>query len=145
MNWGNKLLITFIVFGAGIFYLVYRSFTTNFEVVEKDYYKSELRYQQVIDGSNRANALSSAVKLEQKDNLVYLQLPDEMKNKVVTGDVLFYCAYDGKKDKSFSLEVNDEATQTFKPGTITPGTYTVKIKWSNDGKDYYAEKTLTVL
>lgn len=145
MNWGNKLLITFIVFGAGIFYLVYRSLTTNFEVVEKDYYKSELRYQQVIDGSNLANSLSSSVKLKQKDNVVFLQLPDEMKNKVVTGDILFYCAYDEKKDKKFGLKVNDEAIQTFQPGTITPGNYTVKINWINDGKNYYTEKTLTVL
>lgn len=145
MNWGNKLLLTFIVFGTGMCYLVYRSVSTNYELVEKDYYKSELRYQQVIDGSNRANALSSSVKLEQKDNIVFLQLPEEMKNKDVTGDVLFYCAYDGKKDKKFRLTVNDEGAQSFQPGIITPGNYTVKINWSNEGKDYYSEKTLTVL
>ena len=75
MNWGNKLLITFIIFGAGIFYLVYRSMHTNFELVEKDYYKSELHYQQVIDGSNRAGELNSPVKFEQREKYIFLQLP----------------------------------------------------------------------
>jgi hypothetical protein len=144
MSWGNKLLITFIVFGAGIFYLVYRSVTTNFDVVEKDYYNTELRYQQVIDGNKLANSLISSVKLEPKDGSVFLQLPEEMKNKVITGEIWFYCAYDGKNDKRFGLKVDDEGTQTFPPGTITPGNYTVKINWSNEGKDYYTEKTLTV-
>ena len=41
MSWGNKLLVAFIVFAAGMFYLVYRSVNTNYELVEKDYYKSE--------------------------------------------------------------------------------------------------------
>ena len=37
MNWGNKLLIAFIVFIGGISFLVYRSTQTNFEMVENDY------------------------------------------------------------------------------------------------------------
>ena len=144
MNWGNRLLITFIIFGAGILYLVYRSMNTNFELVEKDYYKSELHYQQVIDGSNRADALHSSVKLEQRENYILLQLPEEMKNKEITGDVLFYCSYDEKKDKKFILKVDNEGTQVFQKGAITPGNYTVKINWSIDSNNYYTEKTLTV-
>lgn len=145
MNWGNKLLITFIIFGAGIFYLVYRSMHTNFELVEKDYYKSELNYQQVIDGSNRANALLTPLILEQKEKYILLQLPAEMKNKETTGEIFFYCAYDEKKDKKFILNPDDEGAQVFQPGIITPGNYTVKINWSNEGKNYYTEKKLTIL
>ncbi len=144
MNWGNRLLITFIIFGAGIFYLVYRSMHTNFELVDKDYYKSELQYQQVIDGSNRAGELQTAVKLEQKENNIFLQMPEEMKNKKITGDILFYCAYDEKKDKKISLAVNDEGAQVLDAGTISPGNYTVKINWNADSHNYYSEKTLTI-
>jgi len=72
MNWGNKLFVTFLVFGTGMGYLVYRSVKTNFDLVEKDYYKSELRYQDVIDGTNRVNQLSSSVNLEQTTDGVLL-------------------------------------------------------------------------
>ena len=41
MNWGNKLLVTFVVFGAGMIFLVYRAVKTNYELVEKDYYKND--------------------------------------------------------------------------------------------------------
>ena len=145
MNWGNKLLVTFIVFGLGMGYLVYRSMSTNFELVEKDYYKSELRYQQVIDASNRTNELSTAVSLSQSENGITLQLPEEMKNKSITGDILFYCAYDKKKDKKFILRVNEHALQQFPLTDISSGNYTVKISWVHDGKTYYSEKSLTVL
>lgn len=66
MNWGNRLVIVFLVFGAGMGYLVYRSMNTDFELVESDYYKQELRYQNVIDEHNSANALSASVNIEQK-------------------------------------------------------------------------------
>jgi len=145
MNWGNKLLVTFIVFGAGMLYLVYRSVNTNYELVEKDYYKSELRYQQVIDGSNRANQLSSPVKIMQTDAGITLELPAEMKNKNISGDVWFYCAYDQTKDKKFPLQLSPEGIQVFQPTAISAGNYTVKISWSDDGKTYFSEKNLSVL
>ncbi len=145
MNWGNKILLTFIVFGAGMFYLVYRSLSTNYELVEKDYYKSELRYQEVIDGSNRVNQLSSPVNIEQTANGISLELPTEMKNKTISGDIWFYCSYDAKKDKIFPLAITTEGKQLFPLSAILPGSYTVKINWYNEGINYFSEKNLTVL
>lgn len=145
MNWGNKLLFTFIVFAAGMFYLVYRSMHTTYELVEKDYYKTELRYQQVIDGTNHANELSTAVTLDQKSGMINLVLPAEMKNKNISGNIWFYCAYDEKRDKKYKLQLNADAMQSFEPAAIMPGNYTVKITWNNEDKTYFAEKKLTVL
>lgn len=144
MNWGNKLLVTFLVFGAGMTFLVYRSVKTNYELVEKDYYKQELAYQQVIDGSARANALSPAT-LQQDESGITLRLPAEMKNKTLTGKVHFYCAYDEQKDKVFGLNTTAEATQVFSSKSLQAGDYTVKISWTADGTTYYIEKKLTVL
>jgi len=145
MNWGNKLLLTFVIFASGMSYLVYRSMHVNFELVEKDYYKSELRYQDVIDGTNLANKLDSTVSLQQNDNGVLLKLSQEMKNKIITGNIWFYCAYDEKKDKKFQLDVASDGTQQFQPAIILPGSYTVKVSWTSDGKNYFAEKKLMVL
>lgn len=145
MNWGNKLLLTFIVFAAGMGFLVYRSVTTNFELVEKDYYKQELRYQQKIDGMREANNLTAAVNFSQNEKGIHLQFPAEMKEKPLTGEIWFYCAYDKKKDKKFGLLTGPDATQSFRLDEIEPGSYTVKINWKDGVKEYYSEKTLTVL
>ncbi len=145
MNWGNRLLLAFIVFGSGMFFLVYRSVSTRFELVEKDYYKQELRYQQVIDGKQEAGNLSATVILAQTEKGIRLQLPDEMKDKKISGEVWFYCAYDEKKDKKFKLDTDSYAVQSFTPDQVQPGNYTVKIRWADEQKNYYTEKSIRVL
>lgn len=145
MNWGNKLLLVFIVFAAGMSFLVYRSVSTNYELVEKDYYKQELRYQQKIDGSIALNSLTSQVVLSQTETGIHLQLPGEMKDKKLSGEVWFYCAYDEKKDKKFTLQTDKNAFQSFALHEVQPGNYTVKINWGDGSRTYYSEKSLTVL
>lgn len=145
MNWGNKLLLTFIVFGIGMFYLVYRSVSTRFEMVEDDYYKKELRYQQVIDGTREARNLAGQVLLTQSEHGIRLQLPEEMKDRNISGEVWFYCAYDEKRDRKFKLQPDPQGTQSFDPGLVQAGIYTVKISWSDEQKNYYTEKSFNVL
>jgi hypothetical protein len=144
MNWGNKLLITFAVFGTMISYLVYRAVTTNFELVDKEYYKNELRYQQVIDASNRTAALSSPVVLNQTEQGIFLELPAEMKNKTINGELFFYCAYDSRKDKRLIINTGTEAVQVFDKTAVEPGRYTVKINWTSEEVNYYSEKSITI-
>src|SRR3982750_1909182 len=144
MNWGYKLMFVFIAFAAMMSYLAYRAFKTEFELVDKDYYKNELRYQQVIDGTNRANSLSTQAVIKQEGREIVLQMPDEMKNKNLSGSIFFYCASDSKKDRRVSLALNNEGKQSFS-GLLTPGCYTVKIDWKNEGRNYYAEKHLAIL
>lgn len=145
MSWGNKLLLTFIVFAAGMAYLVYRSVSTNFELVEKDYYKKELRYQQVIDGTAAANNLATQVSLQQSEKGIRLQLPAEMKDKKISGEVWFYCPADEKKDKKFILQTDKDAAQSFALEQVEPGSYTVKVNWKDEQRSYYSERSLTVL
>lgn len=146
MSWGNKLLVTFIVFVAGMMYLVFRSVNTNYELVEKDYYKNELQYQEVIDGMKSSNALKTPLQIaQQQDGSIALQLPDEMKNAHVSGEVWFYCAYDSKKDKKFELKPGTDGIQHFKISAVDPGNYTVRVSWSDAGTKYYTEKPLNVL
>jgi FixH len=144
MNWGNRLFLTFIVFGTGMAFLVYRSVKTNYELVEKDYYKNELSYQQVIDGTNRTNALASSVTIQQTETGILLQLPDEMSGKKITGTILFYCAYDQTKDRKMELQTDEKGIQIFSIDSFAPGTYTVKINWVSNSISYHSENNLII-
>ena len=46
MNWGYKILTVYIIFIAGILFLVFKSSNQNQDLVTKDYYEQELKYQQ---------------------------------------------------------------------------------------------------
>lgn len=145
MNWGNKLLVTYIVFIAGMGYLVYRSLQTNFELVEKEYYKSELNYQTIIDGTHKANTLVEPVRLLQNEGSIILQLPPEMRTDSVIGRVWFYCAYNAKSDQQIALTIDANGQQVFDPLRFNPGQYTVKVEWKHKGHSYYFEQPIQVL
>jgi hypothetical protein len=139
MNWGNRLLLVFIVFGSGIGYMVYRCMKTPVDLVSAQYYKDELAYQRVIDGTRQANALSGSVKLVSEAGGVRVQLPAEMKNRHVQGTVQFYCPNDAGRDRLIAL--NTEAGEQEIAGSgLAPGRYTVKISWTASGTSYFTEQ-----
>ena len=144
MNWGYRLLLVFIVFGIGMAYLIFRSVNTEFDLVEKDYYNTELRYQEVIDNTNNADALSTAVTILQSKEGIKIIFPAEMKHKQIGGDIWIYCAYDRNKDHRYKIETDEEGIQWIPTGIVKPGTYIIKINWKDNRKGYYCEKTLTV-
>jgi hypothetical protein len=144
MNWGNRLLLVFIVFGIGIFYLVYRANTTNFELVDESYYKNELRYQEVIDGKKNADSLSTLPAFEKNEKGIALQMPAEFKTRPVTGEINFYCSYNSKKDVIIELGTDSTGHQLIEYSHITPGNYLIKFSWADNNKKYYSEQFLTI-
>lgn len=144
MNWGYKMTAVFIVFAFMISYLVYRAMNVNFELVDKEYYKNELKYQEVIDGSENANALKFSPVLKQSGQQISITMPIDSTTKTVQGSAYFYCAYNQSKDRKFQLHPDRNGNQEFNQ-RIDPGTYTVKIKWCSDGRNFYTEQQLTVL
>lgn len=143
MNWGYRLLFTFIVFAAMMSYLVFRAYRTNFELVKTDYYKDELAYQNVIDAMNLANTLSATPAFSQNGASVALQMPNEMIGKSISGHAWFYCAYDSRRDRKLDIQPDENGNQILS-GSFVPGNYTVKLEWSAEGKNYYTQKELSI-
>lgn len=144
MNWGHKLIIAIVIFVSWMGYMVYRCATTDFQLVEKDYYKNELRYQEVIDATQRASRLNSQAKIRRQTNKIILQLPAEMKGQQVSGNLWFYCAYDESLDKKITIRINNEGEQELNIAVLKPGNYTVKIEWTCNDVLYFREEKLTI-
>jgi hypothetical protein len=144
MNWGNKLLLVFAIFGSGMSYMVYRCMQTPVDLVSKEYYKEELAYQQVIDGARRANALSQQPRLSATDAGLHLQLPPEMKEKTLTGQIRFYCPADAARDRDIPLLASPDASQVIPKELLPPGQYTVSISWNAAGTNYFSQQPLTI-
>jgi nitrogen fixation protein FixH len=145
MSWGNRLLLVFVLFAGGMSYMVYRCVQTPVVLVDKEYYKDELAYQNVINSANKANALSKPVRLIKEADRIIVEFPPEMKNLPLDGKILFYCASDEAKDRSITLKINSGGKLEIDHNTLVPGYYTVKITWHTGNNDYYSEQPFSVL
>jgi len=144
MNWGNKLLVVFALFASMMSYMVYRCFNVPVDLVSNEYYKDEIAYQQVIDGTKNANALSSKTIVKEIQSEILIQLPEEMKNKTIKGKILFYCPSNLENDKKVDLSTDLNGTQNIDAKKISKGNYTVKIDWTDNNKLYHVEQPVTI-
>lgn len=144
MNWGNKILIVFILFGSMISYMVYRCMKTPVNLVSEQYYKDELAYQNVIDGTRMANTLSSAVKLSHVDGAIRISLPAEMNGRTVKGTIIFYCPSNSGLDRSLPLRMDEKGQQEIVPGAVPNGHFVVKLSWESSGVQYFNEQPFVI-
>jgi len=144
MNWGNKLLLVFVAFGAMISFMAYRCMMTPVNLVAKEYYKDELGYQQVIDARQKAGTLSGRIGLRQSAEFITLSLPQEMKSREVKGSVQFYCPSDASKDRRFGLDMGGSASQEISHRLLLPGRYVVRMQWESGGAHYFDEEPFVV-
>lgn len=140
LNWGHKITLAFSAFVVFMFVMVYKSMKTDFQLVTKEYYKDELAYQQVIDGTNRANKLSGSVEVTQANNELIIQLPTEMRGKAISGNIWLYCSSDDKKDRRLELAVDENGKQVINSKNMLPANYLLKVTWKADELSYYNEQ-----
>ncbi|MEO6733345.1 MAG: FixH family protein [Ferruginibacter sp.] len=141
MNWGHKIMLVFVIFVAGMLFLVYKSSTQNIELATEDYYAKELLYQQKIDQSKRTALLSAPVNIKVVGHELVIGFPKDFATKKITGDVTLYCPSDEKRDlyKPFA---QTDSTVTIPVPERYHGLHYVKLNWSADGLQYYYEQKL---
>lgn len=143
MNWGARIAILYMSFVALIVTLVYRSMHEKFDLVTKDYYGEEIRYQEVIDAGKNQAALSAPVHFTQNGKEMTLIFPKEFQGKQMKGTVQFYSAVNAQWDKTFEVNI-DDAKAAVSIADMRPARYTVKLKWDEHNKLYYQETTLKI-
>ncbi len=140
MSWGNKLLLVFIAFGGLMFFMVYNSMNTHFDLVTKEYYKEELAYQGIIDGRDNARRLNGKLSLTEQDSHLVLQLPEGVTTDSVRGKIWFYCVTDASKDLFVDLMPGTDGIQRIPLSELKSDKYTVKLEWKQGDTNYYLEE-----
>lgn len=141
LTWGHKIAGVYLFFVAGILFLVFKATNEDFDLVTKDYYGEELKYQQVIDQAANASKLSAPVAIEKGKGELKVIFPAEMKDKRKTVDFYLYYPADAKKDFRKTLDINDNIFTTALPDGMK-GLYEVKLLWQADNVKYYYEQKI---
>lgn len=97
INWGGKIIITFILFFIVMGNLVYRSATEDHQLVAPDYYQQEVAFQDVIDQKQKAKELGVSWK-EHNGTLCLLNPTADL----LEGKVMLYRASNKDWDRVFT-------------------------------------------
>ncbi len=111
------------------------------DLVRTDYYEEELKYQETIDATENANALTARLKCVVKNDTMYISFPNEMKSAAITSKLWLYCVSDEKKDIKTTAETTNG--EIILPLAVTnKGMHDMKVNWTADGKQYYFEEKI---
>lgn len=142
-NWGYKIALFYLVFVVGIVFLVVQSSRQRVDLVTADYYGEEIRYQERINETKRAEALSAPVEVSIAQDVLTILFPSEFSGKNIEGSVILYCPADEQKDIVRSLTTVKNTMKISLPEQ-NKGSHQLKIKWEVDGTGYYFEKNITI-
>uniref|UniRef100_UPI004049D1B0 FixH family protein n=1 Tax=Fulvivirga sp. TaxID=1931237 RepID=UPI004049D1B0 len=141
MNWGHKIVLTFVVFAAIIISMVVISMRQDVSLVAPDYYKQEIAYTEQMDKLANTNSLG--------DNAPQINYDHSKRQFVITskeflkGELHFYRPSDASKDIKLSLLMEGQP-QTVDASNMISGFWKVKLNWEKDGKSYFTEKNIVI-
>lgn len=143
MNWGAKIVMVYVVFIAGILFMVFKSSSEKTDLVTADYYAKELKYQDKIDEMNRVVALSASVEFEVKADVLTIRFPKDFAGKKLTGEAVLYCPSDENKDLKNKFTLQDEPLKVIIPAK-NKGLHELHLSWQEGGVAYYFEKKIFI-
>jgi hypothetical protein len=142
MNFGNWIVVAFILFAIFIATLVTVCVRQDVSLVSKDYYKEELGYQEQIHRLN--NTASLAAKPVIKVVNQTLQVKFNQPEKIENGELKLFCPSNAKMDRIFTVTTSNETTRTFDINSLQKGMYRAKLFWKMNGKEFYQEEVIYI-
>ncbi len=138
ITWGHGIVFAFVLFAAFILFMVSKMLNTRVDLVEKDYYAKELKFQQQIDKHQNTVLLGdSVVAIYQKEDVIEIQIKKTIPENISV--YLYYPANDSF-DKTFLFTGSPKIIIDKK--NLQAGRCRLKLEWNDKSKAYYFEKEL---
>lgn len=144
MNFGVKITILYLSFVGLILTLVVLSYSYDIELVSKDYYAQELKYQDKIDAINNANSLNGSIHHQISEKNIVLSIDSAINFKDFKGEVVFFRPSDFKKDVKMKLNFINN-TQTIDLKNFEKGVYKMQLSWSSNNKQFFKEEVINIV
>jgi hypothetical protein len=142
MNFGKWIVVAFILFAVFIGTLVTVCVKQDVNLVSKDYYKEELRYQDQIDRINNTKQLVDKPHISKVNGKLEVAFGQEV--AVQKGELKLFCPSNPKMDQDYQISVTDGNTQNFEIASLQPGMYKAKLLWTMGGKEYFLEEIIYI-
>jgi hypothetical protein len=141
MNFGNWIVVSFILFAVFIGTLVTVCVRQDVSLVSKNYYSEELDYQHQIERERNTNLLQHKPSFDMTGRILTLAWNQPM--PISEGTIKVFCPAHANMDRTFSLSAASDR-QSFDLHDLGTGMYRVKLRWTMDNKQFYQEEVINL-
>ncbi|MFN8278981.1 MAG: FixH family protein [Saprospiraceae bacterium] len=143
MNWGYRIMLIIGLFLAMLLYFVYIASQQKNELMDSNYYKEEIEFQQKIDASNRLDQIYNKPLISQEQGNVLIKIPTQLAQHLKDGKIELIHYNEHEADLHLAFVPDSSGTQIF-PSSLfkTKGQYKCRIQWRDDSGKYYREEDL---
>ena len=144
--WPHAIISWFVVFASAMAAWTTYAVRQNMDLVRRDYYDEEIRYQSQLDRLNRTTQFKGQilVSFDAPGQQVFLQLPSAHARQRPSGKVSFYRPSDAGLDFEMPLAVDVAGVQRVATTKLRAGLWQVRVQWSVDGQDYFSEQRVVI-
>jgi len=144
MNWGKGITLALVAFAGMMLFFLIKAAQSPSPLVTDNYYEQELEYQQRINSTNRANALSAEVAMEITAKLIRLEFPKEIDPATITGELTLLRPNNPTLDKTIAVTVSSDNIFEIDADRLAPGRYNALLEWRSAENTYYSEQKIVV-
>ena len=143
INWGTGIVIAMVLFMSFIAFFVIKSFNTDNKhfLVDEEYYKSELKYQEEIDKLKNTKTLSSKIVISKSATGYIIEFPEEI-NEETTGTISFLRPSTKVLDFEIPLMIVDNK-MSFEHENLVSGNWNIRIDFKSNSEEYLVKRSIT--
>ena len=142
--WPYGLMAFFALLITLIATMVTWSMHQDTELVGADYYAQEMRFQQRIDSTKRAEAFGGQVAIAYAAGHILVTLPAEHAAKHPAGTIRLYRPSESKLDQELKLDVDAAGQQQVPTSGLRPGLWKARVSWTVGTEEFFRDETLII-
>ena len=143
--WPYAIIAAMVLFMGYIAMFVYKAMNQDVDLVSKDYYEQEIKYQDHINMVGRTKAAGDVViKYNADAQTILVQLPENFKDQSVYGKIDLFRPSDEGLDQELPLQVGRDLSQLIETNDLEKGLWKVRVNFTAGKEAYYAEQTIQV-
>lgn len=143
MNWGNWIVVSFLLFAVFIAVLVTVCVRQDISLVSPDYYQEELVFQDQIERERNTELLAQRPSIKMRDQRT-IQIDFPQFNEIESGELILFRPSDPALDKKFRIEKTNQSSQQYVVHALQSGMYRARMVWTMAGKEFYFEEIIHI-
>jgi hypothetical protein len=143
MNWGYRIVFSFILFASFVFYLVFRMIGSGNDLLKQKYYRSGPEINTELKLMEQSQDLKNRIQIIRKNDEINLKLVISGCKEPITGEMELICLSSEKGDFKSKIDLQkmgDEWVQEIVVAHPQEGTWLLEMKGMEGSKPFLIKR-----